>query len=96
MIKFNKNALFIALVFFSWRKEEVVAQRDGKSNGYSHLIIFTLTEKKKKKSVTISMEFPFDINIILPLEITILNGDYRILNHGYATKILYVVSKVFC
>ncbi|CAF1515894.1 unnamed protein product, partial [Rotaria sordida] len=28
------------------------------------------------------MEFPFDINVVLPNEITIINGDYRILNHG--------------
>jgi hypothetical protein len=34
------------------------------------------------------MEFPFDINIILPHEITILNGDYRILNHGQTARIL--------
>jgi len=37
------------------------------------------------------MEFSFDINIVLPLEITILNGDYRILNHGHAARILYVL-----
>ncbi|CAF0884610.1 unnamed protein product [Didymodactylos carnosus] len=27
------------------------------------------------------MEFPFDINAVLPYDVTILNGDYRILNH---------------
>ena len=40
------------------------------------------------------MEFPFDINAVLPLEITILNGDYRILNHGHTARILYVESKL--
>ncbi|CAF3889372.1 unnamed protein product [Rotaria sordida] len=33
------------------------------------------------------MEFPFDINYILPYEITILNGDYRVLNKGQTTRI---------
>ncbi len=42
------------------------------------------------------MKFLFDINVILPLEITIINGDYRVLNHGYTTRISYVVLKVFC
>ena len=86
MIKIIKNAFFSS--FITWR---VVAQRDGRYNGYSHLVIVTLIEKKE----IIKMEFPFDINIVLPLEITILNGDYRILNHGYAAKILYVLSKFF-
>ncbi|CAF0830192.1 unnamed protein product [Rotaria sordida] len=34
------------------------------------------------------MEFPFDINVVLPNEITIINGDYRILNHGQTARIL--------
>ncbi|CAF3419346.1 unnamed protein product [Rotaria sp. Silwood1] len=34
------------------------------------------------------MEFPFDINAVLPHEITIINGDYRILNHGQTARIL--------
>jgi hypothetical protein len=38
------------------------------------------------------MEFAFDINIVLPLEITILNGDHRILNHGHTARISYVLS----
>ncbi|CAF4517847.1 unnamed protein product [Rotaria sp. Silwood2] len=33
------------------------------------------------------MEFPFDINYILPYEITIFNGDYRVLNKGQTTRI---------
>ncbi|CAF2130163.1 unnamed protein product [Rotaria magnacalcarata] len=33
------------------------------------------------------MEFPFDINSILPYPITIFNGDYRILNKGQAIRI---------
>jgi hypothetical protein len=43
---------------------------------------------KKEKKYYFTMEFPFDINIILPHEITILNGDYRILNHGQTARIL--------
>ncbi|CAF3473739.1 unnamed protein product [Rotaria sp. Silwood1] len=38
------------------------------------------------------MEFPFDINAVLPHEITIINGDYRILNHGQTARILFVLS----
>ncbi|CAF3462746.1 unnamed protein product, partial [Rotaria sp. Silwood2] len=34
------------------------------------------------------MEFPFDINAVLPHEITMINGDYRILNHGQTARIL--------
>ncbi|CAF0904921.1 unnamed protein product [Adineta ricciae] len=33
------------------------------------------------------MEFPFDINAVLPQEITILNGDFRVLNHGQTARI---------
>lgn len=36
------------------------------------------------------MDFPFDINYILPYEITIFNGDYRLLNKGQISRILYV------
>lgn len=41
------------------------------------------------------MEFTFDINIILPLEITILNGDYRILNHGHTARILSELCLIY-
>ncbi len=51
-----------------------------------------LLQKRKKKR---TMEFLFDINIILPLEVTIINGDYRILNNGYTKRISYVVNKFF-
>ncbi|CAF0807307.1 unnamed protein product [Adineta ricciae] len=34
------------------------------------------------------MEFPFDINQVLPLELTIINGDYRVLNPGESIRIL--------
>ncbi|UJR37170.1 hypothetical protein I4U23_029879 [Adineta vaga] len=34
------------------------------------------------------MEFPFDINAVLTQEITILNGDFRILNHGQTARML--------
>ncbi|UJR09046.1 hypothetical protein I4U23_013294 [Adineta vaga] len=34
------------------------------------------------------MEFSFDINQVLPFEITILNGDYRVLNPGQSVRIL--------
>ena len=37
------------------------------------------------------MEFPFDVNIVLPHEITIINGDYRILNQGHTARILFVL-----
>jgi hypothetical protein len=40
------------------------------------------------------MEFKFDINIVLPLEITIINGDYRVLNHGHAARISYVLLDI--
>ena len=38
------------------------------------------------------MEFPFDVNYILPYEVTILNGDYRIINPGQTARILYVLN----
>jgi len=38
------------------------------------------------------MEFPFDINYVLPYEVTIFNGDYRILNQGQTTRVLYVLK----
>ena len=38
------------------------------------------------------MEFPFDINAVLPQEITILNGDFRVLNHGQTARISYVLD----
>jgi hypothetical protein len=41
------------------------------------------------------MEFPFDINVILNQEITILNADYRILNHGQTARTLCVLSLLF-
>jgi len=40
------------------------------------------------------MEFKFDINTVLPLEITILNGDYRVLNHGHAARVSYVLADI--
>ncbi len=39
------------------------------------------------------MEFPFDVNNVLPFEITILNGDYQVLNPGQRTRISYVSLK---
>jgi hypothetical protein len=41
------------------------------------------------------MEFPFDINVVLTQEITILNADYRILNHGQTARTLCVLSLLF-
>jgi len=41
------------------------------------------------------MEFPFDINVVLNQEITILNADYRILNHGQTARTLCVLSLLF-
>jgi hypothetical protein len=41
------------------------------------------------------MEFPFDVNYILPYEVTIFNGDYRVLNQGQSTRVLYVVKIIF-
>jgi hypothetical protein len=38
------------------------------------------------------MEFPFDVNYVLPYEVTIFDGDYRILNHGQTTRGLYVLK----
>ncbi len=38
------------------------------------------------------MEFPFDINYVLPYEVTIFNGDYRVLNQGQTTRVLYVLK----
>ncbi|CAF1032657.1 unnamed protein product [Adineta ricciae] len=34
------------------------------------------------------MEFPFDINQVLPFELTIINGDYRVLNPGESIRIV--------
>jgi hypothetical protein len=41
------------------------------------------------------MEFSFDVNYVLPYEVTIFNGDYRILNQGQSTRVLYVVKSIF-
>jgi hypothetical protein len=41
------------------------------------------------------MEFPFDVNFILPYEVTIFNGDYRVLNQAQSTRVSYVVKRVF-
>lgn len=38
------------------------------------------------------MEFPFDVNFVLPYEVTIINGDYRILNQGQSARVLYVLE----
>jgi hypothetical protein len=38
------------------------------------------------------MEFSFDVNYVLPYEVTIFNGDYRILNQGQTARILYVLN----
>jgi hypothetical protein len=38
------------------------------------------------------MEFPFDVNYVLPYEVTIFNGDYRVLNQGQTTRLLYVLK----
>ena len=37
------------------------------------------------------MEFPFDVNYVLPFDITIFNEDYRVLNPGQPTRISYVL-----
>jgi hypothetical protein len=41
------------------------------------------------------MEFSFDVNYVLPYEVTILNGDYRILNQGQTARILYWIISLF-
>jgi hypothetical protein len=48
---------------FEERKEEVVAQRNGKRNGYSQLIIITFKEKKKWKELLLR----WNLNLILIL-----------------------------
>jgi hypothetical protein len=40
------------------------------------------------------MEFPFDVNYVLPYEVTIFNGDYRVLNQGQTTRLLYVLKTI--
>lgn len=65
-------------------EEEDVARRTEEYNGYERL---QRREKKKKKKRILQMEFPFDINYVLPYEVTIYNGDYRVLNQGHSTRI---------
>ena len=51
-------------------------------------------EKEKKRKIN-QMEFAFDVNYVLPYEVTIFNGDYRILNQGQTARVLYVVFSLF-
>ena len=72
---------------------EDVARENGECNGFSRSLprigkAQSSDEEKKKKNT--DMEFSFDINPVLPHEITIINGDYRILNQGHTTRIGYV------
>lgn len=41
------------------------------------------------------MEFPFDVNYVLPYEVTIFNGDYRILNQGQTARVLYGLKRSY-
>ncbi len=61
------------------KKKEDVAQRNDECNGYKSLV-----------SRIQEMEFSFDVNNVLPFEITIFNGDYRVLNPGQRIRISYV------
>lgn len=40
------------------------------------------------------MEFPFDINHVLPYEVTIFNGDYRVLNQGHSIRVQYGLKNI--
>lgn len=61
-------------------QEEDVAHRTEEHNGCERF------ERKEKRRIQ-SMEFSFDINYVLPYEVTIFNGDYRVLNQGHSTRI---------
>lgn len=77
--------------FDRWRGR-LVAQRNDTFNGCCQLVSVALFSERRRTRKNNEMEFPFDINIVLPLETTILNGDYRILNHGHTARILYVLN----
>ncbi len=66
-------------------KEEDVARRIDEGNGFIYSVI-------KRRRRRIKMEFPFDVNYVLPYEVTILNGDYRVINQGQTVRILYVLN----
>ncbi len=70
------------------KEKEDVARRNDKCNGHKY-------SNKIESRKRIKMEFPFDVNYVLPYEVTIFNGDYRILNQGQTARVLYGLKRSY-